>query len=70
MNRAPRERAPLVCPRATVAMAFALTAAVWLMAHTHMPAATGPQMCTTEKLEAPTPSGESNKGSASVASDS
>ena len=49
--------------RATVAMAFALTAAVsafcaiWLTARARIPAANAPQMCTTEKPEAPTPSG-------------
>ena len=53
-------------------MAFALAAAVWafsspsatwLAARTRMPAATAPQMCTTEKPEAPTPNGET-EGSA------
>ena len=53
-------------------MAFALAAAVWafsspsaawLTARTRMPAGTAPQMCTTEKPEAPTPSGV-NEGSA------
>ena len=47
-------------------MAFALAAAVWafsspsatwLTARTRMPAGTAPQMCTTEKPEALTPSG-------------
>ena len=36
---------------------------VWLTARTRMPAATAPQMCTTEKPEAPTPSG-ATEGSA------
>jgi hypothetical protein len=71
LNASARERAPLL-PRATVAMAFALAAAlwafsspsaVWLTARTRMPAATAPQMCTTEKPEAPTPSG-ATEGSA------
>ena len=58
----PRTRSRLVC-RATVAMALALVAAfsspsaMWLTARTRTPAATAPQMCTTEKPEAPTPSG-------------
>ena len=42
-------------------MAFALTAALsafcWLTARARIPAANAPQMCTTEKSEAPTPSG-------------
>ena len=67
----PRARS-LLCPRAAVAMAFALGAAVWafsspsatwLTARTRMPAGTAPQMCTTEKPEAPTPSG-ATEGSA------
>ena len=67
----PRARS-LSAPRAAVAMALALAAAVWafsspsatwLTARTRMPAGTAPQMCTTEKLEAPTPSG-ATEGSA------
>ena len=69
--RAPAS-ALLRLPRAAVAMALALAAAVWafsspsatwLTARTRMPAGTAPQMCTTEKLEAPTPSG-ATEGSA------
>ena len=37
--------------------AFSSPSAIWLTARTRTPAATAPQMCTTEKPEAPTPSG-------------
>merc|ERR1712086_694517 len=69
--RAPAS-ALLRLPRAAVAMAFALGAAVWafsspsatwLTARTRIPAGTAPQMCTTEEPEAPTPSG-ATEGSA------
>ena len=48
---------------AAAASAFSSPSAMWLAARTRMPAATAPQMCTTEKPEAPTPSG-ANEGSA------
>ena len=60
------ERALLGLPARRWAMAFALAVAVsafsspnamWLTARTRVPAATAPQMCTTEKPEAPMPSG-------------
>ena len=65
----------MVCPRAAVAMALALAAAVWafsspsatwLTARTRMPAGTAPQMCTTEKPEAPTPSGATEGSTCSL----
>ena len=71
-NRAPASALRVGPPARRWAMAFALAAAVsafsspsapWLMARTRMPAATALQMCTTEKPEAPTPSG-ANEGSA------
>ena len=48
---------------AAAVWAFSSPSAKWLTARTRMPAATAPQMCTTEKPEAPTPSG-ATEGSA------
>ena len=48
---------------AAAVWAFSSPSATWLTARTRMPAATAPQMCTTEKPEAPTPSG-ATEGSA------
>eukprot|EP00964_Phaeocystis_antarctica_P099100 scaffold64998_cov79-Phaeocystis_antarctica.AAC.1 len=42
---------------AAAVWAFSSPSAMWLTARTRVPAATAPQMCTTEKPEAPTPSG-------------
>ena len=71
-NRAPASALCLGPPRATVAMAFALAAAVWasswsgatwLTERTRRPVATAPHMCATEKPEAPAPGG-AKEGSA------
>ena len=68
----PRARS-LVCPRAAVAMALALAAAVWafsspsatlLTVRTRMPAGTAPQMCTTEMAEKPEAPTGATEGSA------
>ena len=48
---------------AAAVWAFSSPSATWLTARTRMPAGTAPQMCTTEKPEAPTPSG-ATEGSA------